>query len=184
MVKSGSFCFNFTFQIKEVGENPYKHREMGNLLGEYACKLDAKGRVMLPVALKKQVQPAAQNKFVINRGFEKHLNLYPLDEWQLVSAEVNKLNPYVAKNREFMRAFFRGATELELDNTARLLMPKPLLEYADVGSELVLYAYGNKIEVWSKERYDKLMSGEPADFGALAEEVMGKIRNNDSGDVS
>src|ERR1051325_6952904 len=103
---------------------------MGNLLGEYACKLDAKGRVMLPVALKKQVQPAAQNKFVINRGFEKHLNLYPLDEWQLVSAEVNKLNPYVAKNREFMRAFFRGATELELDNTARLLMPKPLLEYA------------------------------------------------------
>lgn len=134
---------------------------------------------MLPAGLKKQVSPAAQEKFVVNRGFEKHLNLYPMDQWQKISAEVNKLNLYVAKNREFLRKFNNGATELELDNTSRFLIPKKMMEYAGIDKEIVLFAFANRIEIWSKGAYEKLMSDDSGeDFASLAEEVMGKITDN------
>ncbi len=155
---------------------------MANFIGEYECKVDPKGRVMLPAGLKKQVSPDAQDKFVLNRGFEKHLNLYPMDEWQKISAEVNKLNLYVAKNREFLRRFNNGATELELDNTNRFLISKKMMEYAGIEKEIVLFAYANRIEIWPKEAYDKLMAEEAGeDFSSLAEQVMGKANKTESG---
>lgn len=119
---------------------------------------------------------------MINRGFEKCLALYPYDEWQRISAEVNKLNLYNKKNRDFARYFFRGATELSLDGNGRVLLPKPLLEYAGVATELVLFAYSNRIEIWDKLSYDSLLTDEPDDFSALAEEVMGGTieRNGDT----
>ncbi len=152
---------------------------MTNFLGEYECKLDAKGRVMLPAGLKKQVQPAAQEKFVINRGFEKHLVLYPMNEWEQTSKEVNKLNMYVKENREFVRRFYNGATELELDATGRLLLPKRLLEYAGVDKDLIFVACANRIEIWNTETYDKHMSDDTIDFAGLAEKVMGVNKNDD-----
>lgn len=154
---------------------------MTQFLGEYECKIDAKGRIMLPVGLRKQVSPEAQERFVVNRGFEQCLALYPYDEWQRISGEVNKLNLYNKKNRDFARYFFRGATELSLDGNGRILMPKPLLEYAGVKAELVLFAYSNRIEIWDKQLYDNLLTDEPEDFSALAEEVMGGTteRGND-----
>lgn len=152
---------------------------MTNFLGEYECKLDAKGRVMLPAGLKKQVQPAAQEKFVINRGFEKCLVLYPMNEWEQISKDVNKLNMYVQENREFVRRFYNGATELELDATGRLLLPKRLLEYAGVDKDVVFFAYANRIEIWSKDAYDKLMNEDSTDFASLAEKVMGVNKNDD-----
>jgi MraZ protein len=147
---------------------------MSQFLGEFECKIDPKGRIMLPAGLKKQLSPEAQDKFVINRGFEKCLVLYPLNEWKVISAEVNALNLYAKKNREFARYFFRGATELQLDATSRLLMPKALMEYASIDKELVLFAYSNRIEVWSKAGYDAMLGDEPDDFASLAEEVMAK----------
>jgi MraZ protein len=157
---------------------------VANFIGEYECKVDPKGRIMIPSGLKKQISPAAGEKFVLNRGFEKHLNLFPMNEWQKISAEVNKLNLYVAKNREFLRRFNNGATELELDNTNRLLLPKKMMEYAGIEKEVVLFAYANRIEVWSKAAYDKLMEEEAGDdFSSLAEEVMGKINNPDIGNA-
>ena len=156
---------------------------MANFIGEFECKVDSKGRVMLPSGLKRQVSPAAQEKFVVNRGFEKHLNLYPMDEWQKISAEVNKLNLYVAKNREFLRKFNNGATELELDNTSRFLIPKKMMEYAGIDKEIVLFAFANRIEIWSKAAYEKLMNDDSGeDFASLAEEVMGKITDNTEGE--
>ncbi len=147
---------------------------MSQFLGEFECKVDPKGRIMLPAGLKKQLSPEAEGRFVINRGFEKCLVLYPLNEWQTISAEVNKLNLYNKKNRDFARYFFRGATELTLDGTNRLLLPKALTEYAAIDKDLILFAYSNRIEVWSKANYDNLLTDEPADFASLAEEVMGK----------
>ena len=134
---------------------------MSQFLGEFECKVDPKGRIMLPAGLKKQLSPAAEGRFVINRGFEKCLVLYPLNEWQTISAEVNKLNLYNKKNRDFARYFFRGASEA-------------LTEYAAIDKDLILFAYSNRIEVWSKANYDNLLTDEPADFASLAEEVMGK----------
>lgn len=156
---------------------------MANFLGEYECKIDAKGRVMLPSALKKQLSPAAQEKFVMNRGFEKHLVLYPMNEWQTISEEVNKLNLYVKKNRDFVRRFNNGATEIELDNTNRLLFPKRLMEYAGIDKDVILFAYANRIEVWSKAEYDAMMNDDSEDFADLAEEVMGNGKKGDD-DVS
>ena len=113
---------------------------MSGFLGEHICKVDAKGRVKLPSALKKQVESANKGRFVINRGFEKCLVLYPFDEWKRVTAKVNKLNTFKRKEREFVRYFYRGATKLVLDGTDRILLPKHLLEYAGVKKEMLMTA--------------------------------------------
>jgi len=145
-----------------------------NLIGEFECKLDQKGRVILPSNLKKQISPEAKDMFVINRGFENCLVLYPMNEWKGISAEINRLNLYNRKNRNFVRYFYRGATELALDGSNRLLLPKTLMSYAGIGKEVILFAFSNRIEVWAKDKYEQLMTDEPEDFAALAEEVMGK----------
>ena len=152
---------------------------MTNLIGEFECKVDAKGRIMLPAGLKRQISPEAQDKFVINRGFENCIVLYPLNEWKEISDEVNQLNLYNKKNRDFVRYFYRGATELSMDVTNRLLLPKQLLNYAKIAKELVLFAFSNRIEVWAKDVYQNLLTDEPEDFAALAEDVMGKDNNQD-----
>ena len=146
-------------------------------LGEFPCTLDVKGRLLFPAALKKQVPAKAKNRFIIHRGFEKCLALYAKHDWELISAEVNRLNLYVKDNRDFARYFFRGATELELDTTNRLLLPKSLCEYAEIKKDIVLFGYANRIEVWSEKLYRKQMDEEPRDFVKLAEEVMGRVGN-------
>jgi len=137
---------------------------------------------MVPAALKKQLSDKAVEKFVINRGFEKCLVLFPWDEWQKESAKVNALNLYVKRNREFVRYFFRGATELVMDTTNRILIPKTLLDYAGIDKDLMLNAFSNRIEVWSKTAYEALLDEEPLDFSELAEEVMGGGNIKDKGD--
>ena len=107
---------------------------MVQLLGEFDCKLDAKGRLMVPSSLKKQLPNVEQEGLVINRGFEKHLVIYPKKVWEGIVEELSKLNPYEQKNREFIRYFTRGATELTLDATGRVNLPKSLLE--SVGIEI------------------------------------------------
>ncbi len=156
--------------------------QVTNLIGEFECRLDDKSRVILPSGLKKQISQEAQDRFVINRGFENCLVLYPMNEWKGISEEINRLNLYNRKNRDFARYFYRGATELTLDNASRLLLPKSLLSYAGIVRDVVLFAFSNRIEVWARDRYEKLMTDEPADFSVLAEEVMGKQDKNDSRD--
>ena len=153
-----------------------------NLIGEFECRLDEKSRVILPSGLKKQISPEAQDRFVINRGFENCLVLYPMNEWKSISEEINRLNLYNRKNRDFARYFYRGATELTLDNASRLLLPKSLLSYAGIVRDVVLFAFSNRIEVWARDRYEKLMTDEPEDFSILAEDVMGKQEKSDSRD--
>ncbi|MCX6241402.1 MAG: division/cell wall cluster transcriptional repressor MraZ [Bacteroidetes bacterium] len=153
-----------------------------NLIGEFECRLDDKSRVILPSGLKKQISQEAQDRFVINRGFENCLVLYPMNEWKSISEEINRLNLYNRKNRDFARYFYRGATELTLDNASRLLLPKSLLSYAGIVRDVVLFAFSNRIEVWARDRYEKLMTDEPEDFSILAEDVMGKQEKSDSRD--
>ncbi len=153
---------------------------MTNLIGEFECRIDVKGRFMLPAGLKKQIPPEAHDRFVINRGFEKCLVLYPNNVWKIISDEVSQLNLYNKKNRDFVRYFYRGASELLLDSVNRLLLPKQLVEYAGIGKEVVLFAFSNRIEIWAKEAYERLQINEPEDFSTLAEEVMGKKDNRES----
>jgi MraZ protein len=157
---------------------------MTNLIGEFECRLDPKGRLMLPAALKKQIPVEADDKFVMNRGFEECLVLYPKNEWDITSQEINALNLYSKDNRNFVRNFYRGATELTLDGTNRLLLPKNLLEHAGIDKDLVLFAYANRIEVWSKEKYDTMLAIDPDTYADLAEKVMVKQETPKSEDVS
>ena len=84
---------------------------MYKLSGEYEIKLDEKSRLRLPSSLVKQLESGLDKSFMLNRGFEKCLILYPQSVWEEKSKEVNQLNPYNIKNREFARFFFRGATQ-------------------------------------------------------------------------
>ncbi|MEM9024011.1 MAG: division/cell wall cluster transcriptional repressor MraZ [Bacteroidota bacterium] len=146
---------------------------MTGFIGEYDCKLDAKGRFMLPAGLKKQIDPAAQERFVLNRGFEGCLVLYPMNEWEKITAQLKQLNLFVARNRKFYRQFHNGATLTALDGTGRLLLPKGLMGFATIQKQIVLFAYANRIEVWAKERYEQVMNEDLDDFADLAEAVMG-----------
>lgn len=155
---------------------------MIQLLGEFDCKLDQKGRLMVPSSLKKQLPNVEQEGLVINRGFEKHLVVYPKKVWEGIVAELSKLNPYEKKTREFIRFFTRGATELSLDASGRVLLPKSLLEFAGITGDVVLACQFDKIEVWSKATYDELLDNEPENFANLAEEVMGGRERRSNGD--
>ena len=146
---------------------------MVQLLGEFDCKLDSKGRMMVPSSLKKQLPEAERDGLVINRGFEKHLVIYPRKVWEEIVAELAKLNQYERKTREFIRFFTRGASELTLDASGRVLLPKSLIEFAGIKGDVVLACHINKIEVWAKSSYDALLDNEPENFANLAEEVMG-----------
>lgn len=148
---------------------------MSHFLGEFDCKLDAKGRMMIPSSLKKQLPEAEREGLVINRGFEKHLVIYTKKEWDSITEELSKLNVYEKKSRDFIRYFTRGATELSLDSANRILFPKALIEYAGINGEVVLSCVLNKIEVWAKDAYDSQMDNEPENFANLAEEVMGSM---------
>jgi len=136
---------------------------------------------MVPSNLKKQLPNVEQEGLVINRGFEKHLVIYPKKVWESIVEELSKLNQYEKKTREFIRFFTRGATELTLDASGRVNLPKSLLEFAGIEGEVVLACQFDKIELWSKSAYDSLLDSEPEDFSNLAEEVMGNKNRGEDG---
>jgi MraZ protein len=144
---------------------------MYNLSGEYEVKLDDKCRLRMPSNLMRMLSVHQVRSFVLNRGFEKCLILYPQDVWEEKTKEVNQLNPYNIKNREFARFFYRGATQVEPDASSRIVLPKTLLEHAGIESDVMLLAYHNQVEIWSRESYLKMIDQEPVDFASLAEEV-------------
>ncbi len=151
---------------------------MLNLLGEYDCKSDAKGRMMLPAGLKKQLQDVVHEGFVVNRDmFDKCLILYPMKQWSEVSSEIGKLNRFVAKNVKFIRKFNNGATLLELDSAGRLLLPAALCAYAGIEREIKVAGNGDRIEIWSKSAYEAMLN-EDVDMASLSEEVMGDLEQN------
>ena len=143
-------------------------------LGEYEVTLDAKGRFLLPVGIKKQLPEESGEKFVIARGFEKCLTLYPKKNWDPIMAEMIKVNDYKAENREFLRFFTMGAEETVLDSAGRLLVPPNLKGYAGLEKEVVLVSVINKIEIWDKSKYQQFFdSFSPEKYSELAERVMG-----------
>ena len=155
---------------------------MLNLLGEYDCKLDAKGRLMFPAGLKKQLQDVVHEGFVINRDmFDACLILYPSRQWQEVSSEIGKLNRFVAKNVKFIRKFNNGATRVELDSAGRMLIPASLSTYASIDKEVKVAGNGDRIEIWSKANYEAMLN-EDVDMAKLSEEVMGgeSVQNDES----
>ena len=148
---------------------------MIGFLGEYEATVDPKGRFLLPAGFKKQLPAEEGNQFVINRGFEKCLTLYPMKSWEPIFSEISQLNDFDSKVREFRRYFLNGATTIELDTAGRILLPPNLREHAGLEKDIVLVAAVNKIEIWDKKKYAQFFeSFTPDSFSKLAEEVMAK----------
>ena len=147
---------------------------MTRLIGTYECKSDAKGRIMLPSALKKQLSPVMQDGFVIKRSvFNNCLEMYPMKEWNTMAAQVNQLNRFIKKNIDFIRSYMSGLKIVEADGNGRILIPKNLIVFAEIDKEIVLTASVNVIEIWDKQQYEDTIKSTLKDFGKLAEEVMG-----------
>ncbi|MCG9970202.1 division/cell wall cluster transcriptional repressor MraZ [Christiangramia crocea] len=147
---------------------------MVNLIGTYECKVDAKGRLMVPSALKKQLAPMLQEGFVIKRAvFQDCLELYPMSEWNVLMNKMNGLNRFRKKNNDFIRRFTAGVKMVEVDSNGRLLIPKDLTAFAGIEKEIVLSSAINIIEIWDKDKYENTIEASSGDFADLAEEVMG-----------
>ena len=153
---------------------PLKFLLMTNLTYTYECKADSKGRVAIPGGLRKELAAVVNNGFVIKKSvFYKCLELYPKAEWEKEMAGIDKLNRFVKKNVDFIRKFMAGVRPVELDSTGRINIPNELMVFADIKKDLVLTSQINKIEIWDKVNYEKVLNDEETDFGSLAEEVMG-----------
>lgn len=154
---------------------------MGTLIGTYECKVDTKGRLMIPAPLKKQFA-SLEDGFVLKRSvFQPCLELFPMAEWNSMMSKINKLNRFVKKNNDFIRRFTAGVKVVEIDATGRLLIPKDLIAFGQIDKDLVLSSAINIIEIWDKNLYENAIENATDDFADLAEEVMGNLNDNADG---
>ena len=148
--------------------------KLNYLIGTYECKVDVKGRVLIPSAFKKQLATVINKGFVLKRAvFQSCLELYPISEWEELISKVNSLNRFKKKNNDFIRRFTAGVKFIELDINGRLLIPKDLIEFSNIKREIVLSSSVNIIEIWDKDSYESSIVDSRDDFAKLAEEVMG-----------
>lgn len=155
---------------------------MTSLIGEFDCKVDAKGRFMFPVNLRKQLEEVFEKGFVINRNLhQKCLVLYPMSEWNKLNKKLSKLNRLIKANDVFVRKFTGGATAAEADNTGRVLLPKALVDYADIKTDIKVLGSNNVIEIWDKKLYELFLE-QDVDIEKLAEDVLGSLNFNDGDD--
>jgi MraZ protein len=140
---------------------------------EYECKLDAKGRMVLPSRIKAQL-PAGENEggnqeLVIRRGFEQCLILYPIVEFKKVFSKISGLTEFNEEYRKLQRNFLSGVVTLELDSNGRFLLPKNMLTYAQIDKDAMLVGLGTKVEIWNPTIYQKYLISDPGELSKLAE---------------
>lgn len=153
---------------------------MNTIIGTYECKVDAKGRLMMPAPLKKRLAVGIDDGFVLKRSvFQPCLELYPMAEWEKMMQKINKLNRFVKKNNDFIRRFTAGVKIVEVDAAGRLLIPKDLVVFAGIDKDIVLSSAVNIVEIWDKDRYEQSIDDSAVDFADLAEDVMGNLNDDD-----
>ena len=161
-----------------------KNNSLQTIIGTYECKVDAKGRLLLPAPLKKQLVANLQDGFILKRSvFDKCLELWPMAEWNLMMQKINKLNRFNKKNNDFIRKFMAGVKMIEIDVLGRLLVAKDLCVFASINKDVVLSSKVNIVEIWDKALYEASIVGGDIDFADLAEEVMGNL-NDDENELS
>lgn len=141
---------------------------------EYVCKLDAKGRLVLPARIKAQLpEPEGGVKeLVIRRGFEQCLIIYPMVEFKKVFSKISGLNEFNEENRKIQRGFLSGVMTVELDSNGRLLIPKNMLATAGIDKDVMLVGTGTKVEVWNPTIYEKHQIQDPSELSKLAEKYL------------
>jgi len=145
---------------------------MAFFTSEYACKLDAKGRLVLPARLKSNLPEASANELFVRQGFDPCLELYPLVEYKKIYSKITGLNEFDARYRKLQRNFFRGSTAIELDNAGRMLIPKTFLQYAKLDKEVMVVGMGNRMEIWNPDEYEKFLIQDPQELSELAQDIL------------
>jgi MraZ protein len=145
---------------------------MSSFKGSYMYSVDEKGRVNLPSKLRKYVSPDTNDTFVLTRGFEKCLFVYPIDEWNKMEENLRNLSGYDPEHRRFIRALLELASESQLDAQSRLSIPQELREYANIESEVRIIGTLDKIELWNPQIYDEYRTSQPESYESIAAKVM------------
>ncbi|GAA0890922.1 division/cell wall cluster transcriptional repressor MraZ [Fulvivirga kasyanovii] len=145
---------------------------MAFFTSEYECKIDAKGRLVLPAKIKANLPESSGNELVVRRGFEPCLILYPMVEFKKIYSKIAGLNEFNEEYRKLQRNFFRGSSVVELDNTGRFLIPKLMLSYAGLGKDAVVVGMGNKVEIWDPVKYEEHLISDPDEFSKLAQKYL------------
>lgn len=145
---------------------------MSSFKGSYTYSVDNKGRVNLPANLRKYVSPEANETFVITRGFEKCLFVYPQDEWNKLEQHLRSLSSYNPQDRLFMRVLLEYAKESQLDGQARITIPQQLLDYAGIKNEVRIIGVLDKIELWHPKYYEEYLASQSESYESIAARVM------------
>lgn len=153
---------------------------MVTFIGDYTCRLDAKGRVLLPSAFRKLLIGDSESRCVLRKNlYEKCLDLYSITEWEKQTEMVRaKVNPFNKKHAGFLREFFRGTAEVLIDGNGRILIPKKFFEFASFSKDIILAGQDGKIEIWDTETYEKSALGQEG-FSDLADEILGGDSNSE-----
>lgn len=153
---------------------------MPSFKGQYEHSVDNKGRVSIPAKLRKSLNPQAQERFTILRGLEPCLYLYPEDEWQKVEDQLSQINSFTKEGRTVKRNFLRFAEDLSLDNQNRIPLPSQLMDWAGIDGKAIFIGSGERIEVWSPQKLEKIDSDLSFEsYQELFERVMGDHDNNE-----
>ncbi|MBU4310664.1 division/cell wall cluster transcriptional repressor MraZ [bacterium] len=137
-------------------------------LGEYRYSLDQKGRLVLPAKLRgKKI-----TSFVLTRGLDRCLFLYPLDEWKGLEKKIRELPMAKREARSFLRLLVSGAVESRLDRQGRLLVTKSLAQYARIEKEVVIIGALNRIEIWAKKSWEEYLEKSERSFEEIAQKLV------------
>lgn len=145
---------------------------MSSFKGSYTYAVDEKGRVSLPAKLRKYVSPEANETFVITRGFEQCLFVYPADEWNKLEQNLRNLSNYDPDHRRFIRVMLELASECQLDGQVRLSIPQELREFANIQGEVRIIGTLDKIELWDPKLYEEYKRNQQEPYESIAAKVM------------
>ncbi len=136
--------------------------------GEYQHTLDGKGRVIIPSRLR----DGLGDRFVVTRGLDQCLFVYPNSEWVRLEQKLKQLPFTKSDSRAFTRLFFSGAMEVEADKQGRILIPNNLREYAGIEKEVMFIGVSNRVEVWSEEAWKGYFDQANENYEELAEKLV------------
>ena len=163
--------FSVLIEIKKV---------MATFIGENYCKVDTKGRIILPMDFIKQLPADCRDHLIARKDiFVNCLVLYSPDDWNRQVEKIRKkVNPYNRIHSNFLRNFYKGTDKLELDTSNRFLVPRRLLDLIGVDRDVVLLGLDGKIEIWAAENYHTTDMS-PEELANQAEEFLGDTNDSD-----
>jgi MraZ protein len=146
---------------------------MSSFKGSYIYAVDEKGRVSIPARMRKYLSPEANETFVITRGTDTCLFLFPLDEWEKLERKLKELNTFNSQHRFLIRILLMWAVEVTLDNQSRVMIPKNLLEFAKIDKEALIIGALDRIEIWNPNIFQEYVNSQPESYESIVEKILG-----------